>query len=69
MTVFDGNDATAAGHWELTGAYWPMGNENEVWMYNNMCQAIRVFWLTNLLDVIKMICDSRMSNAKSAYKS
>ena len=34
---YDGNDATAAGHWELTGVCWPIRNENEVWMYNNLC--------------------------------
>ena len=25
--VFDGNDATAARHWELTGECWPIGND------------------------------------------
>ena len=34
-SVFDGNDATAAGHRELTGVCWPIRNENETWMYNN----------------------------------
>ena len=42
--VFDGNDATAARHWELTGVCWPIGNDNEAWMnyytfniYNYYC--------------------------------